>query len=98
MLADQQGGKAAAIDEEICGELLPRLHVQVRDVPALIGLHAHDFVVNVAHTELLDAMLLQEGREFSSIQMVRIVGEAGVLRSADELRCQPRLTQRRLET
>ena len=92
-LADEQRREAAAIDEQVAGDLagLPRQHAL--DIARLTLFDLHDVREHMADAELFGTMFREERRELAGIQMIRIVGEGPVLRAGDRLRGQSLIAQ-----
>ncbi len=57
----------------------------MRNVAALLGLDANDFVIEVLDTELVDTVLAQKGPKFPGVQMVGVIRQTGEFGRGDQL-------------
>ena len=92
-LAEEQGGEAAAVDEEVARDLARLLGGHTADVTGFRLIDLRDIRENVAHAQLLGAVLREERGEFAGVQVVGVVGHRLVFRAGDQLRRQALITE-----
>jgi hypothetical protein len=87
--AQQPRGKAGAIHEQIGRDRPAALPDHRAHVAILGALDAHDLVVDVAHAQLLRGMAGQQLAQLHRIEVIGIVGDAGIFGRSDQLGRQP---------
>ncbi len=75
LLADQQGVKTRAVEEEVAFDVAAVIQGQRRNVIIVVRAHCGDAARYVFDAQSVEAMGLQEVGEFAGIEMIGIVGD-----------------------
>ena len=97
MLAEQQGTQAGAVDEQIACDRTVIAGAQRRDVAVLVRIDAGHVIGHMAHAQRPHAVITQERAELHRVEVIGVIGHAGVFGRGELLRRLARCAQLRLE-
>ena len=93
VLAQQQGGHAGAVDEQIGFQQAIQTRAQAGNVAIVGGIDPVHVIKHMTDAELVDAVLAQENPKLAGVQVIAVVGDRSELRRLWLLGRKARVTQ-----